>query len=143
MSETLQPEFRFGHGKISGVLAVTLGALGFGAVLCLRYPDWLTTPDRARRLIVRCPKGRVPLGGGMTSTPSVGADGEGIYPHSYERLGTQRGFHISALVIDPSPGQTTPRLATIQLRNDARGRRARIRSGAESRGSREAHPRTG
>ena len=45
MSETPQPEFRFGQGKISGVLAVTLGALGLGAVLCLRYPDWLTTPD--------------------------------------------------------------------------------------------------
>lgn len=26
-------------------LLATLGALGFGAVLCLRYPDWLTTPD--------------------------------------------------------------------------------------------------
>ncbi len=38
-------EFRFGEGKISGVLSATLGALGFGAVLCLRYPDWLTTPD--------------------------------------------------------------------------------------------------
>lgn len=45
MSEAPQPEFRFGQGKISGALSATLGALGFGAVLCLRYPDWLTTPD--------------------------------------------------------------------------------------------------
>ncbi len=28
-------EFRFGEGKISGALSVTLGTLGFGAVLCL------------------------------------------------------------------------------------------------------------
>src|SRR5262245_29836266 len=45
MSEAETPEFRFGEGKISGVLSATLGALGFGAVLCLRYPEWLTTPD--------------------------------------------------------------------------------------------------
>ena len=45
MPQAPQPEFRFGQGKISGALSATLGALGFGAVLCLRYPDWLTTPD--------------------------------------------------------------------------------------------------
>lgn len=45
MSQTAEPEFRFGEGKISGVLSATLGALGLGAVLCLLYPDWLTTPD--------------------------------------------------------------------------------------------------
>lgn len=77
--------------------------------------SWLGEPDKARRLLVRCPKGTYPLGGGMTSTPSVGADGEGIYPHSYERLGTQRGYHVTALVIDPNPAETTPRLATIQV----------------------------
>jgi len=38
-------EFRFGEGKISGALSVTLGTLGFGAVLCLLYPSLLTTPD--------------------------------------------------------------------------------------------------
>ena len=36
---------RFGRGWISGVVAVVLGALGFGAVLCQRYPALLTTPD--------------------------------------------------------------------------------------------------
>jgi lathosterol oxidase len=36
---------RFGSGWISGVLAVTCGALGLGGVLCLLFPDWLTTPD--------------------------------------------------------------------------------------------------
>ena len=38
-------EFRFGEGKMSGVISATLGALGFGAVLCLLYPSLLTTPD--------------------------------------------------------------------------------------------------
>jgi lathosterol oxidase len=45
MSEGGSPEFRFGEGKISGILSATLGALGFGAVLCLLYPQWLTSAD--------------------------------------------------------------------------------------------------
>lgn len=36
---------RFGSGWISGVLAVTCAALGLGGVLCLRWPDVLTTPS--------------------------------------------------------------------------------------------------
>src|SRR5262245_2502944 len=36
---------RFGEGRISGVLAVALGALSLLAVLCFRYPAVLTTPD--------------------------------------------------------------------------------------------------
>ena len=36
---------RFGCGFVSGASAVVLGALGFGAVLCLRFPALLTTPD--------------------------------------------------------------------------------------------------
>ena len=36
---------RFGSGWISGTLSVTLGALGYGGVLCLLFPDLLTTPD--------------------------------------------------------------------------------------------------
>jgi len=38
-------ERRFGSGWISGVCAVALGALGTGAVLCIRYPALLTVPD--------------------------------------------------------------------------------------------------
>ena len=36
---------RFGSGWISGVAAVVLGALGLGAVLCLLFPDVLTSPE--------------------------------------------------------------------------------------------------
>jgi lathosterol oxidase len=35
---------QFGSGWISGVLGITLGIFGFGAVLCMRFPDWLTMP---------------------------------------------------------------------------------------------------
>ncbi len=40
-----RPEFRFGEGRISGVLSVFLGALCVLAVLCFRYPELLTTPE--------------------------------------------------------------------------------------------------
>ena len=43
--EGREPEFRLGEGKISGAVAAGLGALGFGAVLCLLFPSLLTTPD--------------------------------------------------------------------------------------------------
>lgn len=45
MTESNRPEFRFGEGKISGALSATLGALGLGAVLCLHFPEWLTSAD--------------------------------------------------------------------------------------------------
>lgn len=39
------PEFRFGEGKISGVLAIFLGLLAVGGVLAMRFPGLLTTPE--------------------------------------------------------------------------------------------------
>jgi len=37
--------FRFGDGKISGYLSVSLGALSVLGVLCYRYPSYLTTAE--------------------------------------------------------------------------------------------------
>jgi hypothetical protein len=74
----------------------------------------LSKPDTAPRLETMCPGGRYPVGGGMISDPPVGSDGDGVYPHSYERLGAQRGFHVSVVVFDPSPAQTTSRDVTVQ-----------------------------
>lgn len=37
--------FKFGEGKISGALACSLGVLGFLAVLCYKFPEYLTTPE--------------------------------------------------------------------------------------------------
>ncbi len=50
----------------------------------------------------------------MTVNQPPGLDGEGIYPHSYERLGAQRGFHISEVLYDSNWASTTPRNITIQ-----------------------------
>jgi hypothetical protein len=75
----------------------------------------LNKPDTAPRLEVLCPRGTQPIGGGMSQSPGVGPDGDGIYPHSYERLGAQLGYHISVVVLDPSPSQTTPREVRMQV----------------------------
>ena len=34
-----------GSGWVSGVLSAALGFVGLGAVLCFRFPEFLTTPD--------------------------------------------------------------------------------------------------
>ena len=39
------PEFRFGEGKISGVLSIFLGLLALGGVMALRFPGIFSTPD--------------------------------------------------------------------------------------------------
>lgn len=50
---------RFGHGWISGVLAVLFGVLGFGAVLCLTFPHWLAFDDLRARYPLRLVRGVV------------------------------------------------------------------------------------
>lgn len=72
-------------------------------------------PNRKRRLVVRCPGRTVPLGGGVTSFPPPSADGEGIYPHSFERLGVQHGYHSTVVLFDPSPRSTQPRHVIVQV----------------------------
>jgi hypothetical protein len=74
----------------------------------------LTGPNETQRTTVNCPGRTAPLGGGMITSPPVSGDGEGVYPHSYERQGVQRGFHISATLIDPSPPGITTRQLTLQ-----------------------------
>lgn len=74
----------------------------------------MTAPDRRDRLEVHCPGKTFPLGGGMVSSPGLGADGEGVYPHSYERLGAQRGWHFGAWLFDPGGGTPAARYVTVQ-----------------------------
>ncbi len=76
-----------------------------------------STADKGERFVVSCPKGKFPLGGGMFNNTPLGADGEGIYLHSYERLGVQHGWHASTVLI---PGRavgqgTAPRSFTLQV----------------------------
>jgi hypothetical protein len=74
----------------------------------------LSRPDQKERLTVGCPGNTLPLGGGMNSSPAPSAGGEGVYPHSYERLGVQHGWHVTAVLFDPTPSSTQPRSVTLQ-----------------------------
>ena len=70
--------------------------------------------DEKSRFEVNCPSGASPLGGGWFNTKPVSGDGAGLYPHSYERLGVQSGFHVTATYIDRSRPSPTRR-AQIQV----------------------------
>jgi hypothetical protein len=74
----------------------------------------VTKDHRRLRFEARCPGGRGPLGGGMSFTPAHGSDGEGIYPHSYERLGAQRGWHITAWLFGGMAGNPSPHQLRVQ-----------------------------
>jgi hypothetical protein len=73
----------------------------------------LSQANQNGRLEALCPKGKFPYGGGMTATPPPGSDGEGVYPHSFERLGVQHGFHSSLVLLDAA-APTTARSVTVQ-----------------------------
>ncbi len=73
------------------------------------------TPNRRVRYLDGCPARTFPLGGGMYATPGVGADGEGVYPHSFERLGAQGGWHVTAWLADPSGGPAASRQVNVQV----------------------------
>jgi len=75
----------------------------------------LTRPDLPERFDVICPGKTFPLGGGMKTTPGLGPDGEGAYPHSSERLGVQRGWHVNPFLLDPGYNGVTPRKITMQV----------------------------
>jgi hypothetical protein len=74
----------------------------------------MSAPDQLTRHQVICPGNSHPIGGGMSVNVPPGPDGEGAYPHSYERLGAQRGFHVSVVLYDANWGSTTPRNITLQ-----------------------------
>ena len=86
-----------------------------GAITYKQKTFSISGANSKRRLVVRCPGRLVPLGGGMTSSPAPSADGEGVYPHSYERLGVQHGYHSTVVLFDPSPTSTQARDVTLQV----------------------------
>jgi hypothetical protein len=71
--------------------------------------------DGTTRLEVLCPDGAHPMGGGMYNATPLGKDGEGVYSHSYERLGAQGGFHDTATLIDPSQNSTASHRVVLQV----------------------------
>jgi hypothetical protein len=109
------PVYVQGHANLEGAESLRGGRGPLRALTLATKSFRMSKFDQIERLEVFCPKGKFPLGGGMISTPPLSTDGEGVYPHSYERLGVQRGFHITAFVLDPTPGDTTPRRTTVQV----------------------------
>jgi hypothetical protein len=71
--------------------------------------------DASARFEVFCPTGTTPLGGGMFNLTPLGADGSGIYPHSYERLGVQAGFHVTTTLVHPGSGRTATHRGALQV----------------------------
>jgi hypothetical protein len=99
----------------SGAAAANPKAHASKSVVYRQQTYSLSGANEKRRLTVRCPGSLVPLGGGMTGFPLPSSDGEGIYPHSYERLGVQHGYHSTVVLYDPSPDSTTTRTVTMQV----------------------------
>ncbi|HEX3562849.1 MAG TPA: hypothetical protein VHU24_08440, partial [Solirubrobacterales bacterium] len=75
----------------------------------------LAQVDNRQRMTVGCPGRKQPYGGGFLTSPPPGDDGEGVYPNSYERLGQQRGYHITAALINPNKATVVPRDLTLQV----------------------------
>ncbi len=75
----------------------------------------MSEPDGTSRLEVLCPGGDHPLGGGFFNATPIGSDGEGVYSHSYERLGATDGFHDTATLIDPSQKKTETHRVQLQV----------------------------
>jgi hypothetical protein len=72
-------------------------------------------PDGTSRLEVLCPEGAHPMGGGFVNTTPIGSDGEGVYSHSYERLGATDGFHDTATLVDPKQKATETHRVVLQV----------------------------
>jgi hypothetical protein len=99
-------------------LSETTAAGGVGPLRDLTAASSLVEMHRAdekARFETHCPDGTSPLGGGWVNSMPLGGDGAGLYPHSYERLGVQGGFHVTAAYIDPSRSSTPTRRAQIQV----------------------------
>jgi hypothetical protein len=74
----------------------------------------LADRDQKQRFTIGCPGRGLPLGGGMVGDPAPLTDGQGVYPHSYERLGVQHGWHVTAVLYTPF-GTPQPHDVTLQV----------------------------
>jgi hypothetical protein len=102
-------------GQALGSMAHTSKARVAASVSVASRTFHLSQPDQKQRFTVPCPGNSLPLGGGMTSNPPPSDGGEGVYPHSYERLGVQHGWHVTAVLYDPTPSSTQGRDVTLQV----------------------------
>jgi hypothetical protein len=91
-----------GHGPLRGLTAAT--------------KDFrMSEAHGTSRFDVLCPGDSHPLGGGMVNLTPIAGDGEGAYPHSYERLGAQGGFHVTPTLVDRSAKSTAARRVELQI----------------------------
>jgi hypothetical protein len=96
-------------------LAAAFLATSAGALTLASQTYQLSGVDTKQRLTVRCPgKRALPLSGGMLTDP-LGPNGEGVYPHSYERLGVQRGWHVTPVLYSPTQQRSVSRSVTLQV----------------------------
>jgi hypothetical protein len=102
-------------GLAVALLGIALPA-GSAQALSLQSQTYqMSGADAKERLTVRCPgKKLLPYSGGMLTDP-LGASGEGVYPHSYERLGVQRGWHVTPVLYAPTSQGSTGRAVTLQV----------------------------
>jgi hypothetical protein len=99
-------------------LALGAGPAGAASTRIVSSTSTLAQANETPRKTVLCPKKnprfKFPYGGSMFST-AADPDGETVYPHSYERLGVQGGYHVTPVLYDPSPAATTARPTTLQV----------------------------
>jgi hypothetical protein len=99
----------------ASLLAAALLASSAQALTMQSQTYRLSGADTKERLTVRCPgKKQLPYSGGMLTDP-LGLDGEGVYPHSYERLGVQRGWHVTPVLYAPTIQRSASRSVTLQV----------------------------
>jgi hypothetical protein len=108
---------------VIALVAILVPALAPAKKAKVRNPGKLLTStqsyqlgqvDDRQRMTVSCPGSKEPYGGGFLTNPPA-SQGQGIYPNSYERLGQQRGYHITANLINPAKTQVVPRNVTLQV----------------------------
>jgi len=98
-------------GLAAGLLGTLLFASSAQALSMQSQTYVMSGTDAKERLTVRCGgKKQLPYSGGMITDP-VGPNGEGVYPHSYERLGVQRGWHVTPVLY----GGSSSRSVTLQV----------------------------
>jgi hypothetical protein len=102
-----------GQGLSEESLANNVGPLRDLTAATSRFR--MNQTDESARFEVFCPAGTSPVGGGMFNVTPVGADGSGIYPHSYERLGVQAGFHVTTTLVHPGLGRTSTHQGALQV----------------------------
>ena len=99
----------------ASLLAAAFLATSAGALTLASQTYQLSGADTKQRLTVRCPgKRALPYSGGMLTDP-LGPNGEGVYPHSYERLGVQRGWHVTPVLYAPTQQRSVSRSVTLQV----------------------------